>query len=198
MALMREGMRRGLVQPKIVMQRVPAQIKRQLQSNPFLAPFASQPPVLRNEAKLVTETAVFPALRRFARFLETKYLPACYDGAGVWQAPEGARLYAYFARSFTTTALTRDEIQALGLAEVARIRDEMHSVQRKVGFPGTLAEFFRSSANCRGCPTASNRFRPKSRPIPRRPTTRPRPGTAPAPGCILSTCIRPGCGPSGR
>jgi uncharacterized protein (DUF885 family) len=61
MALMREGMRRRLVQPKIVMQRVPAQIERQLQSNPFLAPFSSQPPVLRNEAKLVIETAVFPA-----------------------------------------------------------------------------------------------------------------------------------------
>ncbi|MCA2963890.1 MAG: DUF885 family protein, partial [Acidobacteriaceae bacterium] len=48
-------------------------------------------------------------LRRFARFLETEYLPACYDGAGIWQAPEGARLYADFARSFTTTGLTPDE-----------------------------------------------------------------------------------------
>ena len=129
MALMREGIRRRLVQAE-----------RQLQSNPFLAPFASQSPILRNEAKLVIETAVFPSLRRFARFLETEHLPAC-------QAPEGARLYAYFARSFTTTTLTPDEVHsmglAMGLAEVARIRDEMHSVQRKAGFPRTLAEFFR-------------------------------------------------------
>jgi uncharacterized protein (DUF885 family) len=120
-ALMREGMRRKLVQPKIVMQRVPGQIERQLRSNPFLVPFATQPPVLRNEAKLVIETAVFPALRRLQRFLETEYLPACYDGAGIWQAPEGARLYAYFARSFTTTSLTPDEIHEIGLGEVARI-----------------------------------------------------------------------------
>lgn len=140
--LMREGMRRKLVQPKIVMQRVPGQIERQLRSNPFLVPFASQPPVLRNEAKLVIETAVFPALRRLQHFLETEYLPACYDGAGIWQAPEGARLYAYFARSFTTTGLTPDEIHEIGLGEVARIRDEMHGVMRKTGFSGTLPEFF--------------------------------------------------------
>lgn len=143
MALMREGIRRRLVQPKIVMPRVPAQIERQPQSNPFLALFASRSPILRNEAKLVIETAVFPSLRRFARFLEAEYLPACYEGVGIGQAPEGARLYAHFARSFTTTALAPEEIHAMGLAEVARIRDEMHSVQRKAGFPGTLAAFFR-------------------------------------------------------
>ena len=141
-ALMREGMRRKLVQPKIVMQRVPAQIERQLQSNPFAAPFAAQSPTLRNEAKLVIETAVFPALRKFKQFLETEYLPACYDGVGIWQAPEGGKLYGYFARSFTTTGLTPDEIHTIGLREVARIRDEMYSVQRKVGFAGTLPEFF--------------------------------------------------------
>jgi uncharacterized protein (DUF885 family) len=141
-ALMREGMRRKLVQPKIVMQRVPGQIERQLQSNPFAAPFATQSPTLRNEAKLVIENAVFPALRKFKLFLETEYLPACYDGVGIWQAPEGEKLYAYFARSFTTTGLTPDEIHAIGLREVARIRDEMYSVQRKVGFAGTLPEFF--------------------------------------------------------
>lgn len=141
-ALMREGMRRKLVQPKIVMQRVPGQIERQLASNPFLPPFATHTPELRNEATLVIETAVLPALRKFKQFLEAEYLPACYDGVGIWQAPEGAKLYSYFARNFTTTALTPDEIHAIGLREVARIRDEMYSVQRKVGFAGTLPEFF--------------------------------------------------------
>jgi uncharacterized protein (DUF885 family) len=142
-ALMREGMRRKLVQPKIVIQRVPAQIDRQLQSNPFLPPFARHNEKLRNEAKGVIDSAVLPALARFKQFLEKEYLPACYDGVGIWQAPEGAKLYAYFARSFTTTALTPDEIHETGLREVARIRDEMYSIQRKVGFAGTLPEFFR-------------------------------------------------------
>lgn len=140
--LMREGMRRKLVQPKIVMQRVPAQIERQLQSNPFLAPFAAHDAKLRNEAKAVVDAAVLPALAKFKEFLEKEYLPACYDGVGIWQAPEGGKLYAYFARNFTTTALTPDAIHEIGLREVARIRDEMYSIQRKVGFAGTLPEFF--------------------------------------------------------
>jgi uncharacterized protein (DUF885 family) len=140
--LMREGMRRKLVQPKIVMQRVPAQIERQLQSNPFLAPFAVHDAKLRNEAKAVVDAAVLPALAKFKEFLEKEYLPACYDGVGIWQAPEGGKLYAYFARNFTTTALTPDAIHEIGLREVARIRDEMYSIQRKVGFAGTLPEFF--------------------------------------------------------
>ncbi len=45
--LMREGMRRGLVQPRIVMQRVPAQIARQVvedpTASPFFGPFVTMP-----------------------------------------------------------------------------------------------------------------------------------------------------------
>jgi uncharacterized protein (DUF885 family) len=142
-ALMREGIRRKLVQPKIVMQRVPGQIERQLTANPFPQAFAGQTAKLRNEANQVIAEAVLPSLRKFKQFLEDEYIPACYDGVGIWQAPEGAKLYAYFARNFTTTGLTPDEIHDIGLREVARIRDEMYSVQRKAGFTGTLPEFFR-------------------------------------------------------
>jgi uncharacterized protein (DUF885 family) len=142
-ALMREGMRRKLVQPKIVMQRVPSQVERQLASGVFFEPFAKQPAPFQQEAKAVLAEAVYPALRKFKAFLETEYIPACYDGVGIWQAPEGAKLYTYFAKSFTTTQLTPDEIHAIGLSEVARIKDAMYSIQRKVGFTGTLPEFFR-------------------------------------------------------
>ena len=38
--------------------------------------------------------------------------------------------------------MTADEIHELGLSEVARIRGEMEAVKTKVGFKGTLAEFF--------------------------------------------------------
>jgi uncharacterized protein (DUF885 family) len=46
-------------------------------------------------------------------------------------------------RRQTTTSLTPDEIHAIGLSEVARIRAEMEGVMRDVGFRGSLAEFFR-------------------------------------------------------
>ncbi len=45
--------------------------------------------------------------------------------------------------------MTSDEIHALGLAEVARIRAEMEAVKASVGFGGTLPEFFASMRNNR-------------------------------------------------
>jgi len=71
--LMREGMRRGLVQPRIVMERVPAQIARQVvddpSASPFFGPFARMPASipasdqqrLRTEALRAIEREVVPA-----------------------------------------------------------------------------------------------------------------------------------------
>ena len=56
--------------------------------------------------------------------------------------PDGEAWYAYFVQEHTTTTMTPDEIHALGLSEVARIRGEMDQVRQQVGFTGDLAAFF--------------------------------------------------------
>ena len=56
--------------------------------------------------------------------------------------PQGGDLYAYLTRRFTTTDLTPQQIHEKGLSEVARIRREMETIMKKVGFEGTLPEFF--------------------------------------------------------
>ncbi len=61
---------------------------------------------------------------------------------GVWRFAEGDKYYAALLKSYTTTDLTADEIHALGLRETARIHDEMRAIMAKVGFTGTLQEFF--------------------------------------------------------
>ncbi|MCW5759891.1 MAG: DUF885 domain-containing protein, partial [Phenylobacterium sp.] len=61
---------------------------------------------------------------------------------GVWALPDGDAFYADTVRFFTTTELTPDQIHQTGLAEVARIRREMEAVKAKVGFKGTLEDFF--------------------------------------------------------
>lgn len=61
---------------------------------------------------------------------------------GVWSLPEGEAYYANRVQNWTTTQRTVDEIHELGLAEVARIRDEMEQIKQEVGFEGELAEFF--------------------------------------------------------
>ncbi|MGA0606947.1 DUF885 domain-containing protein [Phenylobacterium sp. VNQ135] len=61
---------------------------------------------------------------------------------GVWALPQGEAFYADLLSFFTTTPLTADQIHQTGLSEVARIRGEMEAIQQKVGFKGTLNEFF--------------------------------------------------------
>jgi uncharacterized protein (DUF885 family) len=61
---------------------------------------------------------------------------------GVWALPEGEAYYADMVAFYTTTPLTPDQIHSMGLSEVARVRAEMETIKRKVGFTGSLEAFF--------------------------------------------------------
>ncbi|MEO8436574.1 MAG: DUF885 domain-containing protein [Pyrinomonadaceae bacterium] len=155
MTLMREGMARRIVLPKVIMQRVPAQIDKQIVNSPqeslFYKPFKRFPaniPIpeqerLMREASAAINTGVVPAYKRFKRFFVEEYLPASFDQVGAWQLPHGEDMYAFFVRRFTTTNLTPKEIHERGLSEVARIRAEMLKIIAQVGFRGSLPEFFK-------------------------------------------------------
>ncbi|MBB1369388.1 MULTISPECIES: DUF885 family protein [unclassified Pseudoalteromonas] len=60
---------------------------------------------------------------------------------GAWKFPDGEAFYNNALKRTTTTDLTAKEIHAIGLAEVARIHDEMRAIKDKVGFKGDLAAF---------------------------------------------------------
>jgi uncharacterized protein (DUF885 family) len=152
--LLREGIRANVLLPRVIVERVLGQV-RQLADQTGTAsglyrPFARVPSTVaaterrRLEAAGLREieTSVRPAFARLRDFLEREYLPASYADVGWWQTSGGAASYAFFARQFTTTRLTPQEIHDLGLREVARIRAEMEAIKTEVGFAGTLAEFF--------------------------------------------------------
>lgn len=61
---------------------------------------------------------------------------------GVWEHVNGEAYYKNRVAHYTTLDLTADEINALGLSEVARIQGEMEKIKAQVGFDGTLVEFF--------------------------------------------------------
>lgn len=61
---------------------------------------------------------------------------------GVGKQPNGVAYYNYQLKASTTTSLTADEIHQIGLDEVARLTKEMLAIKDKVGFTGSLAEFF--------------------------------------------------------
>ena len=68
--------------------------------------------------------------------------PLATGNFGAWHLPDGEAYYADRLKSATTTGLTADQIHALGLAQVAAIRQEMEGIKRQVGFAGTLEQFF--------------------------------------------------------
>lgn len=61
---------------------------------------------------------------------------------GVWRLPDGKAYYEALLANYTTTDMTAAQIHDLGLAEVARIHGEMKAIMAKVGFKGTLQQFF--------------------------------------------------------
>ena len=149
--LLAEGARIGMTHPKIAMQRVVPQIDAQIVSDPaksrFLRPYEKGAPIperaaLEAEARRLVADAIVPAFRELRAFFVEKYLPACKDDVGAWQLPDGAALYAYRVREETTTTMTPDDVHAVGLREVARVRGEMDRIKERAGFHGSLAEFF--------------------------------------------------------
>ncbi|MBU8974658.1 DUF885 domain-containing protein [Lysobacter sp. MMG2] len=153
-ALMREGIAAGNTPPRVLMERVPAQIQSQLvddpTKSPFYKPFAKFPDAigeadrvaLQSEAKQVIAESVVPAYRQFDAFFKNDYLPKTRESIAAVDLPDGKAYYDFVARYFTTTNLTADQIHNIGLKEVARIRGEMGKVKAEVGFKGTLAQFF--------------------------------------------------------
>jgi prolyl oligopeptidase len=163
-ATLREGARARIVQPRVVMERVPAQIDKQIvvdpEQSPFFAPLrklaaedgraAAAPGSLGEadrrrlvrEAKAAIAEAVVPAYRRFKDFFVREYLPACFPEVGAWQWPRGDDAYVYLVRLHSTTRMTPSEVHDVGLREVARIRSEMLALATKLEFKGTLSDFF--------------------------------------------------------
>ncbi|MBB1471919.1 DUF885 domain-containing protein [Luteimonas sp. MC1782] len=152
--LLREGMAAGNVPPRVLMERIPGQIAAQVVADPRRSPFyrpftrfrdgvpQAERAGLEAEARTVVASDIVPAYRRFAEFFETEYLPATRETIAAADLPGGSAYYDFLARQFTTTELGAEEIHAIGLREVARIRGEMERVKGEVGFKGDLAAFF--------------------------------------------------------
>jgi uncharacterized protein (DUF885 family) len=153
-ALMREGVKAGNTPPRVLMERIPAQVASQVVDDPersgFYAPFVKMPEAipaarqteLRTQARRLIAERVIPSYRTFGEFFAADYLPRTREAIAAADLPDGKAYYDFLAGHFTTTDLSADEIHAIGLKEVARIRAEMEKVKAEVGFEGTLAQFF--------------------------------------------------------
>jgi uncharacterized protein (DUF885 family) len=95
---------------------------------------------LITEGRAAMLEAVKPVYEKLIALFEAQGKTATEDD-GAWKFPEGRDYYNYMLRSHTTTALSADEVHALGLREVARIHAGMMEIARQTGFKGDLAEF---------------------------------------------------------
>ena len=152
-ANMRAGLARGYSVPFVTL----AGRERTLEpyllpgvDNPFWGPLESLPRSLderqaerlRREAREVIATAVVPAYTDLLRFLREEYLPQTRRSLAARDLPDGEAFYRAQIRAYTTLDLSPEAIHETGLAEVARIRDEMENILEELAFEGEMAEFF--------------------------------------------------------
>ncbi len=86
-------------------------------------------------------TSVKPAYQRLIAEMERQQAIAPADD-GIWRLKDGAAYYAQLLANYTTTDLSADQIHQIGLDNVARIHGEMRVIMEKVGFKGSLQDFF--------------------------------------------------------
>jgi uncharacterized protein (DUF885 family) len=152
-ALMRQGISRGMTLPRVVLTGIEGTMTAHVVEDPetsvFWEPFAAFPQAVPAEERerlaaagqAVIRDAVAPGYRTLAGFMVEEYLPAARESLAATELPGGEEYYRYLIRHFTTLDLAPREIHETGLAEVARIQEEMEAVIRQTGFEGDFAAF---------------------------------------------------------
>lgn len=150
---LRQGVERGIVLPRVVVERVVPQLDALVAADPlqsgFYDPVRRMPASIRGAARerlaesfrIAIRAEIDPALRRLRDYLRREYLPRARVSVGLSSLPGGGDWYRWRVRQYTTTDLAPDAIHALGLGEVARIRENMVRIMREVGFRGELRDF---------------------------------------------------------
>ena len=79
-------------------------------------------------------------------FLKTQkdVQPLAMGNNGAWALPDGQAYYAFRLKTSTTTAMSAQEIHELGLKNLERIQGEMRAIMARVGFKGSLQDFFKT------------------------------------------------------
>ena len=151
---MRAGVAAGVVQPRVIMEKVLPQLAAQTGDDPeetiFYGAVSRMPESFSEPDRQRLQRAyrekiaakVVPSYQRLHDFIRDEYLAATTDGVGLSRLPDGEDWYAHLVRLQTTTSLTPDEIHEIGLAEVERITAGMEAIRAEVGFDGDLAAFF--------------------------------------------------------
>ena len=143
---MRKGMAEGLMQPRILLEKVVEQANgiaaKPADQTPFAQPFSRFPAAipeadqkrLHEQGLAAIRESVLPAYVKFTAFVRDEYAPKGRTEPGVWSLPDGAEHYAFRVKQSTTTNLTPEEIHQIGLAQVKEIESRMLQVANQLGY----------------------------------------------------------------
>ena len=152
----------GIIPPKFVFPMVKDDCKNILSGKPFDASKTNSPLLadisakvdslkdindeekknLKSQAEKELVETVKPAYIKLMAYWDELEKKATTDD-GAWKFPNGNAYYAMALKNTTTTQYTPDEIFNIGEKEVARIQAEMKLIMDKVGFKGSLQDFFK-------------------------------------------------------
>ena len=137
------GLSQGYSSPRITVEAVPSEVRMLLEPNsPFLLMGErAADEEFNNHVKDIFNDEIAPAIRRYAQFIENKYLEQARDNISISSNPDGSKCYPALVRSFSTIQPTADEIHDLGLQQIALIRSEMTLLLNQY-FDGEAIESF--------------------------------------------------------
>jgi uncharacterized protein (DUF885 family) len=145
-ANMREGVKAGVVQPRVLMEKVlpqlDANIVDDVEKSIFWGPITNMPKDfsaadrdrLTASFRTLFGTQVLPAYKRLRVYIADEYLPKTRDTFGMGALPNGAAWYAHKVHDNTTRSMTPAQVHQIGLDEVARIQDGMRAVAKDLGY----------------------------------------------------------------
>ena len=152
-ALLREGIRAGIVMPRAVLdgyeRTASMHVASEAERSAFAAPLQRIPASfpaddrerIRRDGLAAIRESVLPGFATLAAFFADEYIPAARAELGVVSLPDGRAYYEHRVRMYTTLDITPEEVHAIGLEQVALIRREMDAIRREVGFDGDHAAF---------------------------------------------------------
>jgi uncharacterized protein (DUF885 family) len=146
---MREGIKAGIVQPRVLMEKVLPQLQANIADDPekgiFWGPITNLPKDfsaadrdrLTAAFRALITTQLTPAYKRLHDYIASEYLPRTRDTFGMGALPNGAAWYAHKVHDNTTHSMSPAQVHQIGLDEVARIQDGMRSVAKELGYTKT-------------------------------------------------------------
>ena len=124
---LREGLGLGYSAPRVTVEAVPQQVRSLIGDDSiFLGPgHRTDDDAFKASVEALYAEDIVPALSRYADFIESEYLNQARETLAVSANPSGEACYPALIRSFVTKAVPAEEIHAVGLEQVAKIREEI-------------------------------------------------------------------------